>query len=271
MIDFHQHLEDPALPGQELKQIKDSDQLCDLLLEHEKRMKQLGCEKVNLIFNQPHYLFESSVEKALKKYRTESERRIFFTFMVDHHNTSSLDRLQYLHTQCDLLLGVKFHSILQNITEDQFPLVLRIAETAVQCRMFIMVDGSYGAKSIYEVDHLKLADYLCQHIRTPVVLAHSGCLKIKEAMLVALERPNANLYFDTSFILSFWKGSSVEQDFAFAIRKLGVGKFFFGSDYPYCDLKEEMTAQGHFFNQNQIPQEAVFHKSAENLLTALYR
>jgi predicted TIM-barrel fold metal-dependent hydrolase len=229
----------------------------------------LGCEKVNVIFNQPRFLFEKSVEDALDKYFAKGEKRIFFTFSVDHNNVFSSQRLKYLRKKCDLLLGIKFHSVLQNITDDQFPHVLQIAEAASQHNMFVIVDGSYGAKSIHEVDHLKLADFLCQNIATPVVFAHSGCLKVKEAMLISLERPNMNLYFDTSFILSFWRGSSVEQDLAFVIKKLGVEKFFFGSDYPYLDFRTEFDLQSNFLEKNQIPQDAIFRTSAENFLSAL--
>ena len=158
MIDFHQHLEDPHQPGQELIHFETSDQLCDLLIQHEQFIKLLGCEKVNVIFNQPRFLFEKSVEDALDKYFAKGEKRIFFTFSVDHNNVFSSQRLKYLRKKCDLLLGIKFHSVLQNITDDQFPHVLQIAEAASQHNMFVIVDGSYGAKSIHEVDHLKLAD-----------------------------------------------------------------------------------------------------------------
>lgn len=271
MIDFHQHLEDHNQPGRELDKIDSPEQLGSLFLQHENRMKSLGCEKVNIIFNQPHFLHDPKVEDAIAKYLAIGTRRLFFTFMVDCLNANSVERLQYMSGQCDLFLGIKFHPILQNITDDQYPRVLELAKAASQNNMFVMVDGSYGAKSINEVDHLKLADFLCQNIKTPVVFAHSGCLKIKEAMLIALERPFNNLYLDTSFILSFWKGSSVEQDLAFAIKKLGVDRFIFGSDSPYLNFEDECRLQSNFFDENRISKEAIFQTSADKLLMSLSR
>jgi predicted TIM-barrel fold metal-dependent hydrolase len=117
-----------------------------------------------------------------------------------------------------------------------------------------------------------MVDFLCRNIKTPVVFAHSGALKVKEAFLVALETPNQNLYFDTSFILSFWKGSSVEQDLGFVIKKLGVKRFFFGSDYPYLDFKVEYELQRRFLEAlglSLLEQQYFFNASAQEFLTKL--
>jgi predicted TIM-barrel fold metal-dependent hydrolase len=69
---------------------------------------------------------------------------------------------------------------------------------------------------------------------------------------------NPQLYFDSSFTLSYWKGSSVEQDFAFAIKKLGGDRVLFGSDYPYSDVGKELGLQNAFLDAHNVEEE---HKS----------
>lgn len=250
MVDLHQHLEDPHNHGKEISSIESSEQFGLLLLNHEKRMRDLGFEKVNIIFNKPEFLFNKAFEEGLVQYIQKGQDGIFFTLMVDYQNSDSLLRLKELRERNLNISGVKFHPILQRIGRNHFEKVLEVAKIASGENMFVMVDGSYGALSIYQYGSIGLADFLCRHIKTPVILAHSGTVKIKEAFLIGLETPNQNLYFDSSFILSFWKGSSLELDFIFALRKLGMERFCFGSDCPYYEVWEEYKQQTDFLSKN---------------------
>ena len=58
-----------------------------------------------------------------------------------------------------------------------------------------------------------------------------------------------NIYFDTSFSLSYWVGSSVEKDIAFVINKIGVNRFLFGSDFPFVDISKAIEDQIIFLNK----------------------
>lgn len=253
MIDFHQHLNDPKNPGQELFTTNLSDDLCALLHDHEKKMTRLGFEKVNVIFNCPAFFLSKAVEEQICRYLRNGNGKMLFTFMVDPMTPRSAQRIEELPGRCGPVLGIKFHSAFQELDDSKYDRVVEIAEIASKQNMFVMVDGSYGVSNIYKYDNLELLGLLCDRITTPIIFAHGGALKVKEALLLALEYPH--LYFDSSFTLAYWKGSSVEQDFAFVTKKLGGNRVLFGSDYPYSDIGKELELQNAFLEFNKVEKE----------------
>ena len=54
---------------------------------------------------------------------------------------------------------------------------------------------------------------------------------------------------ETSFSLNYWIGSSVEQDIAFSIKKLGVERWLFGSDAPFIEIERAIKEQLNFFDK----------------------
>ena len=87
---------------------------------------------------------------------------------------------------------------------------------------------------MYQYDNLRLAAFLLEEITSiPVVLLHSGGARILEAFLLAGACPN--VYLESSFSLPYYIGSSVEQDMAFAYKRVSE-KVIYGSDFPYVDM-----------------------------------
>ena len=272
MIDFHQHIDDHQKQGNDLLNNEYLNNLSKLLYNQANFAENLGLERANIIFNNSNYLTSEKVEEEIDKFLTGSKNKnkIFFTFMVDPSCHLSSQRIVELKEKFDQFLGIKFHSAFQKIDNSQLDIIAEIAQIASEKKMFVMVDGSYGASNIYQYDNLKLLTFLCNKINTPVIFAHGGSLKVKEAMLVALENPH--LYFDSSFTISYWKGSSIEQDFAFAIKKLGFDRFFFGSDYPLAEPQEEYRLQNDFLNKHGFSEKEkgmFFGLSAKKILLIL--
>lgn len=155
-----------------------------------------------------------------------------FTVLGNIHNSVEAERLTFLK---DVGIdAIKFHCYFQKINEGDFPKVLALARVAADLGMPIFIDSSYGSTGMYRYDNLRLAAFLLEHISTvPVVLLHSGGARALEAFLLADACPN--VYLETSFTLPFYLGSSIEQDLAFAYKKISE-RVIYGSDFPYIDM-----------------------------------
>jgi predicted TIM-barrel fold metal-dependent hydrolase len=98
-------------------------------------------------------------------------------------------------------------------------------------------------------------------------MSHGGGRQVLEAMLVAADAPQVLL--ETSFSLPYYVGSSVDTDFAFAMRKLGAARWMFGSDAPFVPLGESVERTREFFDRHHFTAaeaDQIFHGTAAALL-----
>jgi predicted TIM-barrel fold metal-dependent hydrolase len=100
-----------------------------------------------------------------------------------------------------------------------------------------------------------------------VVFSHGGGAKVLDAMLAADAFPNVLL--ETSFSLSYWLGSSVETDMAYAMRKLGAHRWLYGSDAPFIPMVTALNDHLRFFERHGFAQcdvEAIMGGNARKYL-----
>lgn len=116
----------------------------------------------------------------------------------------------------------------------------------------IFVCTAIGSQKVYTIDPLKVAAEIASWVDSPVILAHAGGAKIVEAFLIADAYPH--VFLETSFSLPFWEGSSIEQDIAFAMKKMGAGRWLYGSDAPYCSEALALDAHRRFFDKFKFDQ-----------------
>jgi len=69
-----------------------------------------------------------------------------------------------------------------------------------------------------------------------IIMAHAGGYKLWDAFFVA--KANPNIYLEFSFSISYFKGSALEQDFGFILKKIGAKRCIYGSDHPAVSLSE---------------------------------
>jgi len=146
--------------------------------------------------------------------------------------------------------GIRIIKILpyeQEITRDKYSDVLDIAEFAQDNKMILAICATYGSRLIYDTNGVELASYIKRRFDIPIILAHGGGPKIIEAMSLALDYED--IFLDLSFSLKYWRGSSVIDDYAFAIRKLKAKKIFYGSDYPYLGFNESTRCFMEFIDK----------------------
>jgi uncharacterized protein len=165
------------------------------------------------------------------------------------------------------IAALKFHPYLQRIVPADFSAVATLARQADRMGMFVMVCGSYGTRALGRHDGVRLAAALVDEVECPIVLSHGGGRQVLDAMLLAEDAPQVLL--DTSFSLPYYFDSSIETDFAFAMRKLGPARWVFGSDAPFMTIEDSVAAMRRFFDRHRFAArevDQILHGTAAALL-----
>jgi predicted TIM-barrel fold metal-dependent hydrolase len=145
---------------------------------------------------------------------------------------------------------VVFHPYLQDVDDDRTGAAAALALRASRLGFVVAVCTAWGSRKIYRIDPLKVALAVAGTVTTPVVLVHGGGGRAREAMLIADAFPHVRL--ETSFSLSYWAGSPVEDDLAFAVRKLGAHRVVFGSDAPFVDTAKALDDHRAFLDRHRF-------------------
>jgi uncharacterized protein len=151
--------------------------------------------------------------------------------------------------------SIVLHPYLQKIDGTKIERVKQLTKHAASIGMFVCVCCAYGGRHIFEYYPLRTVAAVAESIEIPIIIVHGGGAKILDAFLIAESFPN--IYLETSFSLQYWLGSSIEKDFAFAIRRLGVERCLFGSDSPFMQIDDSIEAHitflnRHNFNENEV-------------------
>jgi predicted TIM-barrel fold metal-dependent hydrolase len=174
-----------------------------------------------------------------------SSKEIYLTLLIDPLSPDSEERISRAKELG--FRGIKFHPYQQNLTPETYKDVRTCARAASRNGLWITICGSYGTTKLYDVNAVELLVELSQCVNSPLILLHSGGKRILDAMSVALEQ--SHVFLETSFSLSFWRGSSVEQDLAFAFKKLGGDRVIYGSDHPYIPINQSLELTHEFFER----------------------
>jgi predicted TIM-barrel fold metal-dependent hydrolase len=165
------------------------------------------------------------------------------------------------------LKGLKLHPRLQKMNPSHLGLVLELTCLAAELNIPVLIDAFFYGAAAYELDVLRLIATLSREIaRARIIIAHMGGLKVLEATLMAKENPN--LYMDLSFSPLYFEGSSVEQDIAFAMKKLGPDRLLFGSDFPHMDIARSISKVQELMDRagfNDAEQARVMGENASEL------
>lgn len=134
--------------------------------------------------------------------------------------------------------GIKLHPRTQDFTL-RHPGVRLIAEKAASFDLPIAIDcfPVFKLNDLDEGAFPNAFDRLAKKSPgTKIIMAHMGGHRLLDAFCVA--KSNPNIFLEVSYTFYFYKGSSVENDMAFAIKKLQEGRTIYGSDYPSIGIKD---------------------------------
>jgi len=260
VIDFNIHL--PPAPNLDHERDITAFEALASLDRIGDRMRSAGVEAGNLMILDTEFLRREH-RKLLSRARDQHLR---CTAMIDPREP---DAFELVDAGAAVgIAGIKFHPYMLALTDAEFPWALGVAARAAEKGMWIVVDCSYGTRRMYDVSGVRLAIALSEAIRTPIIAVHGGGKLVLDVMSLALDSPN--VFLEISFSIPFWLGSSVETDFAFAIRKLGPERCLYGSDHPYVPLDDGIRIttdflERHAFNTREI--ETVMMGTAERLFS----
>jgi predicted TIM-barrel fold metal-dependent hydrolase len=158
-----------------------------------------------------------------------------------------------------------FHPYLQKISQCDWPQIIKLAKYAEKMGFFFIICTAYGSKDIYACKVLPFVRSFAGSVNAPIVLAHCGGARILEAFLIA--DCYSNIFLETSFSLPYWKGSSVSDDIAFCMKKLGCNRWLYGSDAPFVDMQVAIREHMIFFEKyrfSDIEIEQIMGKNSTN-------
>jgi predicted TIM-barrel fold metal-dependent hydrolase len=146
--------------------------------------------------------------------------------------------------------GLKLHPRRQGLTAADFPVIRALADKAAQFGLPVLVDSFPYGKGALRDGTLELIATLADAVpRARLIIAHMGGVRILEALVVA--RTSYSIYLDLSLIYSVYRGSHIESDIFYAIRRIGADRCLYGSDYPdvgltraYEDMRDALETRG---------------------------
>ncbi len=166
------------------------------------------------------------------------------------------------------ICGLKLHPRRQGFSGRDFPAVKALVASAADRGLPTLVDCfPYGPGALKD-DSLELIDALAEALpKAPLIIAHMGGIRILEALIVA--RTSYTIYLDLSLVYSVYRGSHIEDDIFYAIRRIGPDRCLYGSDYPDVGLTESYKAMREALDTRGFTaedQEWIFGKTAETVL-----
>jgi predicted TIM-barrel fold metal-dependent hydrolase len=138
------------------------------------------------------------------------------------------------------LKGLKVHPRIQRIDLNS-QIMIEIAKVSVDINLPILIDCFPQADNVFPIEETfpeRIGELAQKVPEAKIIMAHAGGYRLWDAFFIA--RANPNLYLDFSFSISYFKGSSIEQDLGFVLRELGARRCIFGSDHPEMTLEQAL-------------------------------
>lgn len=174
-----------------------------------------------------------------------SSKPFSLTVLID---PSSENKKKHIQRASEVgVKGIKLHPYHQDLTPNTYPKLLEVGRLAQENDLWIAVCCSYGTSKLYDIYPVEIVARLARTINSPVIALHGGGKLVLDVMSIALDEEN--VFLETSFSLSFWKDSSVEKDFAFAMKKIGTNRCLYGSDHPYIPSDDSLTNAQDFLDR----------------------
>lgn len=135
--------------------------------------------------------------------------------------------------------GIKLHPRLQNLdmnSQNLIDICCYAGKLNVPVLLDAFPDGTGLMQGFNPLEYAALAK-ACPETR--FIWAHMGGHHVIDMMMLAKRLDN--VYFDCSFSLLYFRGSSVPQDMVYAMNSMRFERVFYGSDYPDRDIQESLT------------------------------
>ena len=134
--------------------------------------------------------------------------------------------------------GLKLHPRLQKyeISDQRVSDLISFAgEIGVPVLIDAFPDGDWLTMGF---DPLKFMSLARKSPKTKIIIAHFGGHRCVDFMMMAKRLPN--VYFDCSYSLLYYRGSSVTQNIIYCMQSMGFNRVFYGSDYPDRSINDSL-------------------------------
>ena len=171
--------------------------------------------------------------------------------------------------ELDRLAGLKVRVIKLHPNTQNFDVADEAVDKLVEHageRGLVLLFDSYKPWDSSEMGKFLLL--AAKHPKTNLVLAHMGFTQFRETVTFAKMRAlgiGGNVWFDVSAITTTYADSPVEPELVWTMRKIGMDRFLFGSDWPIDTPAAAVDAVRRL--GLTVQEEAlVFHGNAAGLL-----
>lgn len=164
-------------------------------------------------------------------------------------------------------IGLKLHPRLQQFEVDDVR-TIRLVNLAGDMGIPVLVDAfPDGTHLMQGFSALKYAGLARQCPNTKIIIAHMGGHHVIDFMMLAKRLPN--VYFDFSFSLLYYQGSSVPTDMVYAMRSMKFERILYGSDYPDRSISVSLDRSLDFLKSQNITDdqlERIMFQNAREIL-----
>lgn len=237
----------------------------DLTKRYADRIREADVEHAVVIPLDVDILRDEGVLRTMLDVR-DSAGFFSIVFLVDPLADDAFEQIERVDESGGV--GVKLHPYVQKIgREEHFPRIREVLEEVDARDLLTIIDCSYGAEHMYEVNGVRLGHAMGETISSPIILAHGGGAKIHEAFLTA--ETFENVFLDTSFSIPYWSGSSVADDFAFSMEKMKMDRWVWGTDRPFASQHESVEATERLLSKHGLSDQAdqLFYENMRSLLS----
>lgn len=212
--------------------------------ELDRQLNEAGIEKAIVLHleTQPWSIYEFS--EALSKF---PKMRGFININPNKRNSNKtlkegIEKLGFI--------GLKLHPRLQGFNLDCKSTV-RLVKYAGEMNVPVIIDafpdGTYIMKGFSSLSYANLA-LRCPETR--IIWAHMGGHHTIEFMMLA--KRLQNVFFDFSYSLLYFQGSSIPIDMVYAMRSMKFDRIFYGSDYPDRTVENSLQMSTNFLKSQNL-------------------
>lgn len=187
----------------------------------------------------------SFIAEACQKY---PDKFIGFASVDPLGGKESIEKLEEDVFQYNLK-GLKIHPRFQNFALDD-PNIIPVLQKAAALDLAIIIDVfpiGVGLEKSFPLLIDRIATTLP---KAKIIMAHFGGYRLWDALFVA--KAHANVFVDLSYTLLYFRGSSLEKDLEFAIKKLGSHRCIYGSDHPEMGIGKTFSASLEVLNHYRL-------------------
>ena len=182
------------------------------------------------------------------------------------HGQAALNEIERIYKKGVRFL--KFHGMTQGINYNSSNM-WNVVEKASSLGMVMLFDGWNPDDATLVSKILNLAT---SHPKGKFIIAHMGGDDFGKVVMINIysmqDWYKNNVYVDLSGISLIYQNSPYVEQIKWTVRKIGVDKVFFGSDYPLMAPRDAVKAIESFgFTEKEM--EAIMYGNAKKLLSSV--